>query len=216
MSDHHLLASAAEVLGPGGVLTGDAVASRSTGWISRGSLQAAAVFRPRTTAEVSALMRLCHEAGQPVVPHGGLTGLVEGAHAAPGDVVISTELMNRIEELDEAAPSMTVEAGVVLETIQRRAQEGGFLFPLDLGARGSAMIGGLISTNAGGNRVIRYGMTRNLVLGLEAVLADGTIVSSMYPVVKNNSGYDLKHLFIGSEGTLGIVAIRNLRSRKEQ
>jgi FAD/FMN-containing dehydrogenase len=119
--------------------------------------------------------------------------------------------MNRIEDLDESAPSMTVEAGVVLQTIQQRAAEMGLLFPLDLGARGSAMMGGLISTNAGGNRVIRYGMTRNLILGLEAVLADGTIVSSMYPIVKNNSGYDLKHLFIGSEGTLGVVTRAILR-----
>jgi FAD/FMN-containing dehydrogenase len=100
---------------------------------------------------------------------------------------------------------------VVLETIQRRAESAGLFFPLDLGARGSAMIGGLISTNAGGNRVIRYGMTRNLVLGLEAVLADGTVISSLYPIIKNNSGYDLKQLFIGSEGTLGVVTRAILR-----
>lgn len=211
MIDSQLLLAATAVLGPGGVLTGDEVSSRSTGWISRGSLQAAAIFRPRSTSELSAVMKLCHAARQPVVPHGGLTGLVEGAHVGSHEVVISTELMTRIEELDEAGPTMTVEAGVVLETIHRRAFERGFLFPLDLGARGSAMIGGLISTNAGGNRVIRYGMTRNLVLGLEAVMADGTIISSMYPVVKNNSGYDLKHLFIGSEGTLGIVTRAILR-----
>ena len=211
MIHSQLLLAATEVLGTGGVLTGDEVAARSSGWISRGSMRAAAIFRPRNTAEVSAILRLCHEVGQPVVPHGGLTGLVEGAHAGENEVVISLELMNRIEELDETGPSMTVQAGVVLETIQRRAQERGMLFPLDLGARGSAMIGGLISTNAGGNRVIRYGMTRNLILGLEAVMADGTIVSSMYPVVKNNSGYDLKQLFIGSEGTLGIVTRAILR-----
>jgi FAD/FMN-containing dehydrogenase len=193
------------VVGPGGILTGDDVLSRSSGWISRGSLQASAVIRPRTTEEVSAVLRLCHEAGQPVVPHGGLTGLVEGGHAQSHEVVLSLELMNRIEEVDESAPTMTVQSGVVLQAIQQRAESAGLMFPLDLGARGSAMIGGLISTNAGGNRVIRYGMTRNLVLGLEAVLADGTVVSSLYPIIKNNSGYDLKQLFIGSEGTLGVV-----------
>jgi len=119
--------------------------------------------------------------------------------------------MSRIEDLDEAGATMTVQAGVVLESIHRKAESASLLFPLDLGARGSAMIGGLISTNAGGNRVIRYGMTRNLVLGLEAVLADGTVISSLYPIIKNNSGYDLKHLFIGSEGTLGVVTRAILR-----
>ena len=206
-----LLSRLQAVTGPGNVLTGDDVQSRNTGWISRGSMQACAIVRPRNTEEVSAVMRLCHEAGQPVVPHGGLTGLVEGGHAASDEIVLSLELMNRIEEVDESAPCMTVQAGVVLQAIQQRADAAGLMFPLDLGARGSAMIGGLISTNAGGNRVIRYGMTRSLVLGLEAVLADGTVISSLYPVIKNNSGYDLKHLFIGSEGTLGIVTRAILR-----
>ena len=211
MVNRKLISTAAEILGPGGVLTGDEVRARSAGWISRGTLRAAALLRPRTTAELSAVLKLCHAAGQPVVPHGGLTGLVEGGHAGENEIVVSLELMNQIEEFDESAPSMTVGAGVVLETVQQTAKERRFLFPLDLGARGSAMIGGLISTNAGGNRVIRYGMTRNLILGLEAVLADGTVVSSMYPIVKNNSGYDLKQLFVGSEGTLGIVTRAILR-----
>ena len=192
-------------MGPGGILTGEDVLSRSSGWISRGTLQALAVVRPRNTEEVSAVMLACHDAGQPVVPHGGMTGLVEGGHAHNHEIVLSLELMNRIEEVDDTAPTMTVQSGVVLQAIQQRAEASGLMFPLDLGARGSAMIGGLISTNAGGNRVIRYGMTRSLVLGLEAVLADGTVVSSMYPIIKNNSGYDLKQLFIGSEGTLGVV-----------
>lgn len=146
-----------------------------------------------------------------MVPHGGLTGLVEGGHADPHEIVLSLERMNQIEDVDESGPSMTVEAGVVLQTIQQRAEGAGLMFPLDLGARGSAMIGGLISTNAGGNRVIRYGMTRNLILGLEAVLADGTVISSMYPIIKNNSGYDLKQLFVGSEGTLGVITRAILR-----
>jgi FAD/FMN-containing dehydrogenase len=193
------------ILGPGGVLTGDEVHARSSGWLSRGSIGAAAIVRPRSTGEISRILRVCNDAGQPVVPHGGLTGLVEGSHTDAHEIALSLELMNGIEDLDETGLTMTVQAGVVLQAIQRRAEGCGLIFPLDLGARGSAMIGGLISTNAGGNRVIRYGMTRNMVLGLEAVLADGTIISSLYPIVKNNSGYDLKQLFIGSEGTLGIV-----------
>lgn len=211
MAHPELLSSLASITGTGGVLTGDDVRTRSAGWISREPLKAFAVVRPRNTAEVSAVLKICYEAGQPVVPHGGLTGLVEGGHAEPDEIVLSLERMNRIEEVDESGPSMTVEAGVVLQAIQQRAESAGMMFPLDLGARGSAMIGGLISTNAGGNRVIRYGMTRNLVLGLEAVLADGSVISSMYPIIKNNSGYDLKHLFIGSEGTLGIVTRAILR-----
>ncbi len=200
-----LVSTLKQSLGAGAVLTGEEVTSRGTGWISRGSMQASAIVRPRSTAEVSEVLRMCHAAGQPVVAHGGLTGLVDGAHADAHEIALSLELMNRIEELDEAGFTMTVESGVFLQAIQQRAEAAGLMFPLDLGARGSATIGGLISTNAGGNRVIRYGMTRSLVLGLEAVLADGTVISSMYPIVKNNSGYDLKQLFIGSEGTLGIV-----------
>jgi len=199
------------VLGEGGLLIGEEVRSRSASWISRRNLQAAALVRPRNTTEVSAVLRLCNEAGQAIVAHGGLTGLVEGAHTGSSEIGLSLELMNRIECVDEDSAAMTVEAGVVLQTIHQRAEASGMIFPLDLGARGSATIGGLISTNAGGNRVIRYGMTRNLVLGLEAVLADGTVLSSMYPIVKNNSGYDLKQLFIGSEGTLGIVTRAILR-----
>jgi FAD/FMN-containing dehydrogenase len=199
------------VLGEAGVLTGDEVRSRGTGWISRGTMEAAAIVRPRTTAEVSAVLSLCNAAGQAVVAHGGLTGLVEGTHTASSEIGLSLELMNGIEDVDVDGAAMTVEAGAVLQSIHRRAEASGLIFPLDLGARGSATIGGLISTNAGGNRVIRYGMTRNLVLGLEAVLADGTVLSSLYPILKNNSGYDLKQLFIGSEGTLGIVTRAILR-----
>jgi len=119
--------------------------------------------------------------------------------------------MNRIEEIDALGGTMTVEAGAVLQTVCEAAEEKGLIFPLDLGARGSATIGGNISTNAGGNRVIRYGMTRDMVLGLEAVLADGTVMTSMNKLIKNNAGYDLKHMFIGSEGTLGVVTRAVLR-----
>ncbi len=199
------------LLGQDGVLTGDDVTSRDTGWISRRSMEAAAIVRPRNTEEVSAVLRLCNHAGQPIVAHGGLTGLVEGAHTGKHEIALSLERMNRIEDLDIDGPTMTVQAGVVLQSIHQKAEASGLVFPLDLGARGSATIGGLIATNAGGNRVIRYGMARNLVLGLEAVLADGAVLSSLYPILKNNSGYDLKQLFIGSEGTLGIVTRAILR-----
>jgi FAD/FMN-containing dehydrogenase len=200
-----MIARLKSLLGEEGVLTGDDVSSRQNGWISRHRMEARAIVRPRNTAEVSQVLALCHAEGQTVVPLGGMTGLVEGTHSQANDLALSLELMNRIDEVDADGATLTVEAGAVLQNIHRRAEASGFVFPLDLGARGSAMIGGLISTNAGGQRVIRYGMTRNLVLGLEAVLADGTVVSSMYPIIKNNSGYDLKQLFIGSEGTLGIV-----------
>ena len=211
MANQALLSSLTRSLGRDAVLTGEAVHNRTTGWMSREAMQAAAIVRPRNADEVSRVLRLCHEAAQSVVPHGGLTGLVEGSRAGENDLVLSLELMNEIEEIDPAGLTMTVQAGVVLQSIQQHAAAAGLLFPLDLGARGSAQIGGLISTNAGGNRVIRYGMTRNLVLGLEAVLANGAIISSLYPILKNNSGYDIKQLFIGSEGTLGVITRAVLR-----
>jgi len=139
------------------------------------------------------------------VVHGGLTGLVGGTATQKEEIVISTEKMNRIEELDKKSRTMTVQAGVILENIHQAASEKNLMFPVSFGAKGTAQIGGIISTNAGGLSVFRYGMTRNLVLGLEAVLADGTVISSMKKIIKDNSGYDLKQLFISSEGTLGIV-----------
>ncbi|HUJ04091.1 MAG TPA: FAD-binding oxidoreductase, partial [Rhizomicrobium sp.] len=147
-----------------------------------------------------------------VVPWGGRTGLVEGT-LADGAIALSLERMNAILDIDTDGATMTVEAGRVLQTVCEAADGKGLFFPLDLGARGSATIGGNISTNAGGNRVIRYGMMRELVLGLEAVLADGTVVSSLNHLIKNNAGYDLKQLFIGSEGTLGVVTQAVLRLR---
>jgi FAD/FMN-containing dehydrogenase len=172
-----------------------------------GSVRAQVLVRPRNTAEVAGVLRLCHARGQAVVPHGGLTGLVYGASASEQELILSLELLNRIEAVDTAGRTMRVEAGVTLQRAQEEAGRFDLLFPLDLGGRGTATIGGNISTNAGGVRVVRYGMMRNLVLGLEAVLADGTVLCSL----KNNAGYDLKHLFIGSEGTLGIVTRADLR-----
>jgi len=164
-----------------------------------------ALVRPRTTAEVAAILRICHEARTPVVPQGGLTGLAGGATPVDQGVVLSLERMTGIEELDEAAATMTVLAGTPLQTIQDAARDAGLFFALDMGARGSCQIGGNVATNAGGNRVIRYGMTRDLVLGLEVVLADGTVLTSLNKLIKNNAGFDLRQMFVGSEGTLGVI-----------
>jgi FAD/FMN-containing dehydrogenase len=166
---------------------------------------------PGSTKEVSEVMRWCNAQDLAVVPQGGLTGLVGGATPIGPCLVLSLERMRAVEEVDAAAACMVVEAGVTLERVQKAADEAGFFFPLDLGGRGSAQIGGNASTNAGGNRVLRYGMMRELVLGLEVVLADGTIISSLNRMLKNNAGYDLKQLFIGSEGTLGIITRLVLR-----
>lgn len=208
-----LYADLVAIVGEKGVLTGDDVSARPASWIRPHPCQAKMIVRPASTAEVSAVMRLCHAAGQPVVPAGGTTGLVDGANAGPDEILLSLERMNEIEELDENGCTMTVGAGTVLEAVQERAEQADLLFPVDFGARGSAQIGGVIATNAGGNSVIRYGMMREQVLGLEAVLADGTVISSMNRLLKNNAGYDLKQLFIGSEGTLGIVTRAVLRLR---
>jgi FAD/FMN-containing dehydrogenase len=170
-----------------------------------------AVVRPATTLEVSAVLRVCNQHRISVVPQGGRTGLTGGATPIANGVVISLERLTGVEEIDSAAATMTVRAGTTLQTVQSTAEEAGFLFPLDLGARGSCQIGGNIATNAGGNRVIRYGMTRELILGLEAVLADGTVVGALNKMLKNNTGYDIKQLFIGSEGTLGVVTRAVLR-----
>lgn len=164
-----------------------------------------AVLLPRSTEEVSVMLAICHRHRQPVVPQGGLTGLVGGAHATSHEIALSLERMDQIESIDTAGSCMTVQAGATLESIQKAAVAAGLLCGIDIGARGSCTIGGNVATNAGGNRVIRYGMARDNVLGLEAVLADGTVISSLNTMIKNNSGYDLKHLFVGSEGTLGII-----------
>jgi FAD/FMN-containing dehydrogenase len=202
-----------EIVGANGVLTGEDVAARPESWIRPVPCRAKAVVRPQSTEEVAAVMRLCHAAKQVVVPAGGATGLVDGTVAGEDDILLSLERMNAIEDLDETGCTITVQAGVALQTVQDRAVESDLMFPVDFGARGSAQIGGAISTNAGGNSVIRFGMMREQVLGLEAVLADGTVVSSMNRLLKNNAGYDLKQLFIGTEGTLGIVTRAVLRLR---
>ena len=170
-----------------------------------------AVAYPRSADQVARILKACSAARISVQPQGGMTGLAGGGTPIQPCLVLSLERMRTIQEIDPAAGTMTVEAGVILETAQKAADEAGFLFPLDLGARGSAQIGGLASTNAGGNRVLRYGMMRELVLGIEAVTMDGVVITSLNKMLKNNAGYDLKQLFIGSEGTLGIITRLVLR-----
>jgi len=205
-----LVADLRALVGENGVLTGERLASRVYDK-HVGSVAARVLVRPADTGQVSAVLGLCHSRGQPVVPHGGLTGLVYGCSAQENELLLSSELLNKIESVDVPGRTMRVEAGVTLQRVQEEAERVNLMFPLDLGARGSATIGGNISTNAGGMRVVRYGMMRSLVLGLEVVLADGTVLQSLNRVLKNNAGYDLKQLFIGTEGTLGVVTRADLR-----
>lgn len=191
-------------------LGGDVVISgeemdRATSYWNPSPAKALALLRPKTTAEVSTALRLCYANNQPVVTQGGMTNCVASAEAGADEVILSLERMNTIESINVAGGTATVGAGVLLQTLQQACLEKHMLFPLDLGARGSCTIGGNAATNAGGINVLRYGMIRNLVLGMEVVLADGTVLSSMNQMLKNNAGYDLKQLFIGSEGTLGVI-----------
>jgi FAD/FMN-containing dehydrogenase len=210
---NYLLNVISNIVGPAGILLGDDVTARSDTWPATGGCKARAIVRPANTEEVSDVLKACHAVGQSVVTHGGLTGLVGGAIASDTDIILSLERMNQLEAVDTVNRTIIVDAGVPLQRVHEVAEAADLLFPLDLGARGSCTIGGNISTNAGGNSVIRYGMTRDQLLGVEAVLADGTIISSLSGVIKNNTGYDLKQLFIGSEGTLGIVTRAVLRLR---
>jgi len=209
-----LIRTLADVVGTDNVLTGDDVRGRAVGWADKSPCQALAIVRPADTMQVSQVLAACHGAGQPIVVMGGLTGLVRGCVAGPGEIGVTLERMRRIESVDPVNRTMTLEAGVPLEVVQQEAEKLGLLYPVDFGARGSAQIGATVATNAGGNSVIRYGMTRDSVLGLEAVLADGTVISSMNRMIKNNAAYDLKQLFIGSEGTLGVVTRLVLRLRE--
>ncbi|MBL8675257.1 MAG: FAD-binding oxidoreductase [Rhodospirillales bacterium] len=169
--------------------------------------RAAAVVKPATVEEVSAVMRICNDAGVPVVPQSGMTGLTGAGipHESGGEIVLSLRRMNRVLSVNPEAYTMTVEAGVVLKTIQETASSHDRLFPLSLGAEGSCMIGGNLSTNAGGVQVLHYGNARELVLGLEVVLPDGRVWDGLRSLKKDNTGYDLKHLFMGAEGTLGVI-----------
>jgi len=203
------------LIGEAGVLDATEVAKRSAGVWRPDNLKAAALARPVSTEQVAAVMQWCHAHGVTVVPQGGLTGLVHGADTEPGQVVISTERMKAIEAIDPIQRTAVVQAGVSLQALQEAADAADLLYPVDFPARGTATLGGMAATNAGGNRVIRYGMTRDTVLGLEVVLADGTVVSSLNTLIKNNTGYDLKQFFVGAEGTLGIITRLVLRLREK-
>jgi FAD/FMN-containing dehydrogenase len=195
-----------KALGEAQVLTADAISQRHySDWTHHAPTCPAALILPKDSEQVSIALRICNAAGQSVVPQGGMTGLAGGAVPRSTDIALSLDRLRGIEEIDPAAATVTVKAGTTLQEIQQAVADAGFLFPLDLGARGSCQIGGNIATNAGGNAVIRYGMTRDLVLGLEVVLADGRVLNLMNKMIKNNCGYDLKQCFIGSEGTLGVI-----------
>ncbi len=188
------------------VLTHEEASNRvASNWRQHEKLDCLALLRPITTEQVSQMLQICNEYKQPVVPHGGLTNVVGGVVTKPNEIALTLERMNQVEEVNVKDKTVTVQAGVILQTLQKTLADNGQLFPLDLGAKGSCMMGGNIASNAGGLQALRYGVMRNLVLGLEVVLADGTVISSMNKMIKNNAGYDLKQLFIGSEGTLGII-----------
>lgn len=201
------------LLGETGVLQGDDGARYESDWRGKLRGQALCVARPASVDHVAGVLRLCTVHGVAVVPQGGNTGLCGGAtpDATGRQMVLSLERLNRIRELDVQNNTATVEAGCVLSALRETARAQDRLFPLSLAAEGSSQVGGLVSTNAGGTAVLRYGNTRDLVLGLEVVLADGTVLSELSGLRKNNTGYDLKQLFIGAEGTLGVVTAATVK-----
>jgi FAD/FMN-containing dehydrogenase len=200
-------------VGPQDLLSGPENTERyARDWSGDYSCQPLCVLRPQTVRKVVDVVRICAEAGLPIIPQGGHTGLVGGGTPdSPHQVVLSLERMDKVRAVDPLSMTMTVEAGCILQNAKDAAAERGCLLPLSLGAQGSCQIGGNLSTNAGGLNVLRYGMMRQSVLGLEAVLADGRIFSDLRALRKNNTGIDLKQLFIGSEGTLGIITAATLR-----
>jgi len=210
---NELIEALREVVGPANVLTGDAdMAAYCTDWRGRYRGTALAVVRPGSTAEVAEAVRRCAAQGVAIVPQGGNTGLCGGATPTGcGEVVVSLVRMNRVRELDAANATVTVEAGCTLQQVQEAAAVADRLFPLSLAAEGTATIGGNLSTNAGGVQVLRYGNARDLCLGLEVVLPDGRVWNGLRGLRKDNTGYDLKHLFIGAEGTLGLITAAVLK-----
>lgn len=204
MSD--FLAALRAALGDDAVATGDAIPDRFlSDWSGVAPVRPLALVRPRSTAEVSATLRLCTQHRVPVVPQGGLTGLAGAAVPALDAIALSLERMHAIESVDAATRTLTAQAGATVQAVQEAAAAQQLLFGVDFGARGSAQVGGALATNAGGNGVLRFGMMREQTLGLEVVLADGTVLPMLRPMQKNNTGYDLKQFFIGAEGTLGVI-----------
>ena len=201
-------------LGADAVRCGDAIDARyQADWSGAAPVVPLALLRPVSTEQVAAIMRICHAHRVPVVPLGGMTGLAGGATPQADAVALSLERMNTIERVDATSATMTVQAGATLQAVQEAALAAGLVFGFDLGSRGSCQIGGNLATNAGGNGVVQYGMAREQVLGLEVVLADGSVLPMLHPMLKNNAGYDLKQWFIGAEGTLGVItrAVLTLR-----
>ncbi|PJI85160.1 FAD/FMN-containing dehydrogenase [Yoonia maricola] len=200
----------ADAIGTDRILTGVDAAPYGKDWTGAYTSTPMAVLRPANTAEVAAILKIAHATKTPIVPASGRTGLT-GATLAEGALMLSVERLNEITEINVAGRTATVGAGVILSNLHDVAEEHGLIFPLTLGARGSAMIGGLLSTNAGGSNVVRYGSTRGLCLGLEVVMADGRIMNLMSALHKDNSGLDLRNLIIGAEGTLGIITAAVLK-----
>jgi FAD/FMN-containing dehydrogenase len=202
------------VVGDRGMLTDPSdTAPYTEDWRKLYKGQTRAVIRPANTQELAAVVRLCAEAGTPIVPQGGNTSMVGGAVPAEdgSELILSTARMTRIREIDPVDLTMTIEAGVTLKAAQNAAQEAGCLLPLSISSEGSAQIGGVLAVNAGGNNTVRYGNARDLVLGLEVVLADGTIWNGLRRLRKDNTGYCLRQLFVGAEGTLGIITTAVLK-----
>jgi FAD/FMN-containing dehydrogenase len=215
MTAMNLIEQLAQTAGAAHVLTDPAaIAPYVTDWRKRYTGRAQAVVRPATTDEVAAVVRLCAQTGTPVVPQGGNTGLVGGA--TPDDsgraIVLSLARINRVRAIDPVSNTITVEAGCPLQRVQEAAREAGRLFPLSLAAEGTATIGGNLSTNAGGTQVLRYGNARELALGLEVVLPSGEVWNGLRGLRKDNTGYDLRDLFIGAEGTLGVITAACLKT----
>ena len=208
-----VLSQLVAILGAEQVLHGEAAAPFLVDWRGRYRGEALAVVRPGSTEEVAAVVRVCMAHGVPIVPQGGNTGLCGGAtpDASGTAIVMSLARLNKVRAIDTDNDTMTVEAGCILQSLQEAAQQAGRLFPLSLAAEGSCTIGGNLSTNAGGTQVLRYGNTRELALGLEVVTAEGEIWHGLRGLRKDNTGYDLRDLFIGSEGTLGIITAATLK-----
>ncbi|WP_400086241.1 FAD-binding oxidoreductase [Yoonia sp. R78084] len=202
----------AQTIGADRILTGADAAPYGKDWTGAYTSTPLAVLRPASTAEVAAILKIANETKTPVVPASGRTGLT-GATLAQDALMLSVERLNEISEINVAGRTATVGAGVVLSNLHDAVEAHDLIFPLTLGARGSAMIGGLLSTNAGGSNVVRYGSTRGLCLGLEVVMADGRIMNLMSALHKDNSGLDLRNLVIGAEGTLGIITAAVLKLR---
>ncbi len=214
MNHQTLIGQLAHIVGPEGIVADKADHEGYVrDWLGKWRGATPVVIRPRSTTEVSAVMRLCHQTHTPVVAQGGNTGMSGAAtpDASDSQVILSLNRMRRVRDIDPMNNTVTVDAGVTLAEVQQMAEDAGRLFPLSLGSQGSCTIGGNVATNAGGTGVLKYGNTRDLVLGLEVVLPDGRVWDGLRALRKDNTGYDLKNLFIGSEGTLGIVTAAVLK-----